>query len=278
MGNCSRLTADPTAWELPDDTHWKSGCGRICCVEMPSTNVYLPVKSGELWPFRASAVSSSWVRYLCTCQRPCFANGAFTDRAGYKLGGYWMSTMLVGCRVTKKWFTGTSVNSTLNASGNRVQDLLYCSKLEGVNGITKKCYFAYSELGRKKQSKCWWEYSRELCKAGKTISWWMVENWRSKDPVDPFITVRDVGNHLHSALLPSSCKMKTAKNTKHPPWVWKPKYCNSPLRMWSFFSWHRKRRLQKCQKQMKCIITAMPIRKCWMWTQSCLQNAFRSPH
>lgn len=170
---------------------------RICCVEMPTTNVCLPVKPGELWPFRASAVISSWVRYLCTSQGPCFANAAFADRAGYKLGGYWMSTMLSGCWVTKKWFTRTSVNSTLNASGNRVQDLPYCSKFEGVNGITNKCYFVYSELGRKKQSKYWWEYSRELCTAGKTILWWMVENWRSKDPVDPFSTVRDLVIHTY---------------------------------------------------------------------------------
>lgn len=141
-GNSSRLTADRTEWELPDDTDWKSGCPRICCVEMPTTNVYLSVKPGELLPLTASAVCSSWVRHLLSCQSPCFANAAFADRAGCKLGGDWMSTMLLGCWVTKKCnytdFTGTSVNSTLNASGGRVQDLPYCTKFEGVNRITKK--------------------------------------------------------------------------------------------------------------------------------------------
>lgn len=74
------MTCWSNEWELPDDTHWKSGWPRIFYVEMPTTTVDLSVRLGELFSLRPSAMCYSQVR-----DRLCFANATFAGRAGYKL-------------------------------------------------------------------------------------------------------------------------------------------------------------------------------------------------
>lgn len=69
---------------------------------------------GNCYPYDPQPCAPAEWGIFLAARRLCFANATFADRAVCKLGGcYWLSTMLLGCWVTKKCsytdFNGTSI-------------------------------------------------------------------------------------------------------------------------------------------------------------------------
>lgn len=72
-------------------------------------------------------------------------------------------------------------------------------------------YFVYSGLGRKERSKRWWQYTREVCTAGKMIVWLKMQDWRSKHT---FHTERDLTRDVSQpfAFCPSDFHLQNEDN------------------------------------------------------------------